>query len=467
LTGSRDTFQKVLDSARQTRALQSIEDELRSENTPSDDPQWRALDALRDRVGLQFTSALKEAFDQIVYPSINSALRPTGTDLAFAGNQSGEATVRKTLENAQKFTNKIDDDGFRTKAEARLFGAADSKVVLWSDFKRAAAVNTGWQIHKISALDDLKLDCIRRGLWREEGNHIRRGPFPAPTPEVSIRELSVEDEGDGITYLKIEPLHAPSLVYETGKTDPTKSSSPVPTPTRFEAKGLCYRFMALDPEALTRFSGIKEWTAKLRLKQQLHNRGDHYEVELLALPKANGIVIRYTTDGSSPANSGFATYDGKFRVPEKCRVVCAMAICPEYDLVSEQIKITIPQQGQETRPSIDLKTPARWMQQTKLDDSGAVWDLIQRLEKTSDVRLFDIGLTVESIDGQQSLEYSGAIDAGYDHAGVKSIAEKLQEVVGGGGLRMSVGSLGFPTGQALLDWLKATNQQFNAAKVKQ
>ncbi len=29
LTGSRDTFQKVLDSARQTRALQSIEDELR------------------------------------------------------------------------------------------------------------------------------------------------------------------------------------------------------------------------------------------------------------------------------------------------------------------------------------------------------------------------------------------------------------------------------------------------------
>ena len=416
---------------------------------------------------MQFTSALKEAFDQIVYPSINSALRPTGTDLAFAGNQSGEATVRKTLENAQKFTNKIDDDGFRTKAEARLFGAADSKVVLWSDFKRAAAVNTGWQIHKISALDDLKLDCIRRGLWREEGNHIRRGPFPAPTPEVSIRELSVEDEGDGITYLKIEPLHAPSLVYETGKTDPTKVSSPVPTPTRFEAKGLCYRFMALDPDELTRFSEVKEWTAKLRLKQQLHNRGDHYEVELLALPKANGIVIRYTTDGSSPANSGFATYDGKFRVPEKCRVVCAVAICPEYDLVSEQIKISIPQQGQETRPTIDPKTPARWMQQTKLDDSGAVWDLIQRLEKTSDVRLFDIGLTAESTDGQQSLEYSGAIDAGYDHAGVKSIAEKLQEVVGGGGLRMSVGSLGFPTGQALLDWIKATNQQFNAAKVKQ
>jgi hypothetical protein len=43
LSGSRDTFQKVLDSARQTKALQSIEDELRSEGTPSDDPQWREI----------------------------------------------------------------------------------------------------------------------------------------------------------------------------------------------------------------------------------------------------------------------------------------------------------------------------------------------------------------------------------------------------------------------------------------
>src|SRR5690606_32718015 len=116
LSGSRDTYQKVIDGARQARALQSIEDDLRAENTPPDDPQWRALDSLRDRVALQFNSALKEAFDHIVYPSINAALRSAGVDLAFAGNQSGEATIRKTLEGAQKFTTKTDDDSFRTKA---------------------------------------------------------------------------------------------------------------------------------------------------------------------------------------------------------------------------------------------------------------------------------------------------------------------------------------------------------------
>ena len=466
LTGSRDTFQKVLDSARQTRALQSIEDELRSENIPADDPQWRALDALRDRVALQFTAALKEAFDQIVYPSIGSALRPTGIDLAFAGNQSGEATIRHTLEGAQKFTTKIDDDSFRTRAEIRLFGSAETKVVLWSDFKRAAAVSTMWPLHKLSALDDLKNESVRRGLWREEGNHIRRGPFPPPTPDVAIRELSVQDEGDGVTYLKIEPLHAAAVVYETGDSDPTTASSPVPTPARFEATSLSYRFLAYDPENPSRVSAVKEWTARLRLKYQLHNRGDHYEVELLALPKAKGVSIRYTTDGSSPTSAGAATYDGAARVPANCRVVCAMAVAQASGLNSEVVRIPIPEKG-KADPSLDLIVPARWNQQTKLDDAGAVWDFIQRFEQSTGVRAFDVGLTAESADRLQNVDYAGTVGSGYTAATLRVVAEKIQDIVVGGSLRLTVGSIGFETGQGLLDWLKAGNQPFDAARVTQ
>ncbi len=467
LTGSRDTFQKVLDSARQTRALQSIEDELRSEKTPADDPQWRALDTLRDRVGLQFTAALKEAFDNIVYPSINAALRATGTDLAFAGNQNGEATLRHTLEGAQKFTTKIDDDSFRTRAEARLFGSPESKTVLWADFKRAAAVNTNWPLHKLSALDDLKAECLRRGLWREEGNHVRRGPFPPPMPEVRVRELSVQEEGAGATYLKIEPLHAPAVVFETGNAEPTSASSAVPMPSRYEATALRYRFLAFDPADMARTSPVKEWTARLRLKSQLHNRGDHFEVELLALPKANSVAIRYSTDGSSPTSVGSATYDGAFRVPANCRVVCAIAVCPEFDLNSEIIRIQIPQQGQEARPPIDLAQPARWTQQTRLDDAGVVWDFLQRLGAAAGVTAHDISLTADSADGLQNVEYSGSLEAGYDAVAARSVAERLQEIVNNGGLRMTIGSLAFPTGQALLDWLRATKQPFNVAKVSQ
>ena len=240
---------------------------------------------------------------------------------------------------------------------------------------------------------------------------------------VSIRELSHQEEGAGHTFLKIEPLHAPSVVYETGDSDPTTASSPVSTPASFEATGLRYRFLAHDPANPARISEVAEWTAKIRLKYQLHNRGDHYEVELLALPKASGIAIRYTTDGASPTSAGAATYDGAFRVPAKCRILGAMAVSSGYDLKSETIRIPIPQKGQEER-TLDATIPARWHQQTKLDDSGAVWDLIQRLENTAGVNAYDISLTAESSDGQQNVEYSGVLEGGYDAAALKSVAEK-------------------------------------------
>ena len=67
----------------------------------------------------------------------------------------------------------------------------------------------------------------------------------------------------------------------------------------------------------------------------------------------------------------------------------------------------------------------------------------------------------------KTLTTLGALQAGYDAPALKALAEKLQDLVTDGSLRMSVGSLGFSTGQQLLDWLKATNQSFNAAKASQ
>jgi hypothetical protein len=283
---------------------------------------------------------------------------------------------------------------------------------------------------------------------------------------VEVRELSVEEDGDGRTYLKIEPLHAPAVVYETGDTDPTPASSPVPTPARFEATALRYRFLAHDPANITRISPVKEWTAKIRLKYQLHNRGDHYEVELRALPRANGVNIRYTTDGSAPTHVGAATYDGVIRVPAGGRTVLAMAAAPALGLNSEVLRIPIPQPGAEG-PKLDPNAPARWTQRAKFDDSGAVWDFISRLNEAATVIAYDLELTAESADGLQHVDYFGALESGYTAASINAAADQLQAFVGTGSLRMAVGSLRFPTGQALLDWLKASGQPFDMAKVSQ
>jgi hypothetical protein len=466
LSGSKDTYMKILDAARQSRALVSIEDDLKGENTPPDDPQWRALDSLRDRIGLQFTAALKETFDQLVYPSVNASLRAGSIDLAFAGNTNGEATIKQTLKTVRKFTTDISEDAFRTYAEAKLFGATDGGVALWSDVKRAAATRTDWPLHKPSALEDLKAEAQRRDLWRPEGNYVRKGPFPPPTPSIEIREGARDEDGDGRTYLQLIPLHCDRIVFESGDSEPTTSSTPVPTTSKFEAKGLQYKFLAFDSENPERQSEVKTWTATLRLKKQLIDRGDHYEVELLAFPKANGVSIHYTTDGSSPIGTNAAVYDGPLRVPSNCRKVCAVAQAPVYSLTSQAIVQDIPKRGEEAR-TIDATRPARWQKLSKLDDSGSVWDLITRLEQTAGVVAYDVQLSATSSNGEQIVDYTGSLASGYGGAELKAVATKLQDIVQDGSLRMEIGELGFPTGQALIDWLNAANEPFNLSYVSQ
>jgi len=466
LSGSKDTYMKILDAARQSRALVSIEDDLKSENTQPDDPQWRALDSLKDRIGLQFTSALKETFDQLVYPSVNSSLRAGSIDLAFAGNTSGEATIKQTLKTVRKFTTEISEDSFRTLAEVRLFGAIDGGVALWSDVKRAAATRTDWPLHKPSALEDLKAEAIQRDRWRSEGNYVRKGPFPAPTPSIEIRELSRDDDGDGRTYLQLVPLHCDSIVFESGESEPTTASSPVPSTAKFEAKGLQYKFFAFDSKNPERHSEVKTWTATLRLKKQLHDCGDHFKVELLAFPRANGVSIHYTTDGSSPIGTNAAVYDGAIRVPEGCRKLCAVAQAPAYSLTSQGIVQDIPKRGEEAR-TIDATRPARWQKVCKLDDSGAVWDLITRLEQNPGVLAYDVELSAKSSNGEQIVDYSGSLANGYGGAELKTVAGKLQDIVKDGTLRMEIGNLGFPTGQVLIDWLNVVQEPFNLSYVSQ
>ena len=96
-----------------------------------------------------------------------------------------------------------------------------------------------------------------------------------------------------------------------------------------------------------------------------------------------------------------------------------------------------------------------------------MWEFIERLKQTINACAYDIQVTAESADGLQHIDYMGSSERGYDATQLKSVADQLQAIVGGGRLRLTAGRLGFSTGQSLLDWLKATNQQFNADKVSQ
>ncbi len=64
-------------------------------------------------------------------------------------------------------------------------------------------------------------------------------------------------------------------------------------------------------------------------------------------------------------------------------------------------------------------------------------------------------LSATSNNGEQIVDDSGSLKSGYGGAELKAVATKLQDIVQDGPLRMELGELGFPTGQALIDWLNA------------
>ena len=96
-----------------------------------------------------------------------------------------------------------------------------------------------------------------------------------------------------------------------------------------------------------------------------------------------------------------------------------------------------------------------------------MWDLITRLEQNPGVLAYDVELSAKSSNGEQIVDYSGSLANGYGGAELKTVAGKLQDIVKDGTLRMEIGNLGFPTGQALIDWLNVVQEPFNLSYVSQ
>ncbi len=460
LTGNRDNWQRTMEAARNQRALEQIEDDLRSEGLGADDPQWANLGSMRDRVAIQYHTALKESFDVIVYPSINNQLRSEGVSLAFAGNSDGEKVIRETLINVRKMVTEYRVDQLKQRAEDRLWGTSDS--VLWSEIKRSAAINTNWPIMRTDTLDRLRADCVRDDVWRNEGDYVRKGPFPLPPPDVSIRELSKDTE-TGVSHLRINVLNADRVVFETGDNDPTIASAIVESPELFIPRGLRYRFLAYRSDDVNMTSVVREWTADLEVRYQIHNRGSHREVELTAFPANTNLRIKFTTDGTSPTSTVARNYDGPFQLPAECRVVQAIAIADQYQMNSSTLTIRIdPDKGDGLQP--DAK--GKWTKQITCQSASSVFAMCTKLSAYPELRLATVNVAVESGASNESLDYSLSNETGLTIVDLDTKIRKLQDIVSDANVTMRITSLIFNRGDQLLDFLKESNEAFDMKYVK-
>lgn len=455
LTGSKNTFDQLIDTGKRLKAIQQIVDDLQAEKIPDNDPQMVKARELQDRITHNFHAAVRESFTVMWYPFRDDPARAEFT-MNFEGNKySGEQQILELLKLRKKFEDLTDEnlETFRKKCEQRLFTVQQMQ---WVEIKRRAASNPLWSWHHPNSLDDLKARCIHQDIWREDGGYVDKGPFPQPRTEVQIRELTRDDDTGEVT-LRITPVHADVVYYDIG-AEATPASARLDGGT-LRTSETRVSFLAVDSHELHEPGPTAGWTNRITLKYRLYQNGKDRCVELRAAPKGE---IRYTTDGSNPKTVG-AAYEGDFIVPAGSSMV--LAVAQADGLESEVLQIAIPA-GPKPCPHIDLKTPAVWLRSHAFSSTRDSYEFLGRLKKYK-ARPSGMSIAIYGDNKDKGwIELNAAEAKQIDPAVLDECLEAVRKLQAGQ-VSLSAQAIHFETGQDLMDWVAEVKTQLQDKEVKQ
>ncbi len=462
LSGSRNTFESLLDGAKRLKAIQHIIDEMNAEKVPPTDPQFKQADELKDRILQQFLSAVKETFSTLWYPTRRAEkdeLANADFLMKFDGNKyNGEDQILQALRDKQKFTDEVTGDTFRKKIEQRLF---TQQQMLWTEVKKRAAINPQWQWHRRDALDAIKDELVHKELWREDaGGYVDRSPPPPKTTTVQIQERT-RDEDTGEVELKLTPINGDTVYAEVGG-DATTASKKVDNGL-FRTSEMEVSFLAAHSTGVHPHGKPVTWKNRVTLKYRLFSgpKGERM-LELRAAPNRNGQAeIRYTTDGSSPQLAG-GTYDGPIAIKKGTPLVLAYALCEGVESAVEQINIDWTKQEDGPKPP-DPEKPATWKRPHAFHITQESYDFIDRLKRheatASGLKISVTGDRWAELNLHDKIELS-AID-------LNQAVEVVRKLPGSGQLGVEAGVIHFNRGQQLLDWVNEVKTELRPGEVVQ
>lgn len=461
LSGSRNTFDSLIENAKRLKAIQHIIDEMKADKVLPSDPQFKQADELLDRLLTQFLSAVKETFTTLYYPTRQSdkdVLNPADFLMKYEGNKyNGEDQVLQLLKDKQKYTEDVSSDIFRKKVEQRLF---TTPTMLWSEIKKRAAINPQWQWHRRDALDGLKDDLIHKEVWREDdAGYVDRSPPPPRTTGVLIQERA-RDEDTGALELKVTPVNGDMVYAEVGG-EATTASHKVENGL-FTTDEIEVSFLAVDSSGIHPTGSAETWKNRVTLKYRLYASGKGEKMlELKAAPNKDGKTeIRYTTNGSDP-KLGAGSYEAPVALKKGTHIVLAYA---ERDGVqSTLLQIPIDWNKSDGDKPIDAQKPAVWHHRHEFHFTPESYEFIDRIMRheanVSAVKISITGdrwaeLTLHELIELTGIQLSEAVEA----------IRKLPEF---GQVGLEARAIHFPTGQRLMDWLNETKTDVKPGEVKQ
>jgi hypothetical protein len=454
LTGTKDTYDTLIDVGKRLKATQHILDELRSDKVADNDPQMIQANDLSDRTQQNFHSAVRETFTTLWYPT-ESGLVSADFRMRFEGNRySGEQQIVDVLKEKMKFTEDVSGETFRKKCEQRLF---TQQSMPWSEIKRRAATNPKWQWHHPGALDQLKEECIDRDIWREEGGFVDKGPFPQPRTSVTVQEQTRDDES-GEVVLRVTPIHGDTVYWEVGGAATTASARL--DGSTLKTAELEVWFLAVDSTGVHETGEPVVWRNRITLKYRIFQRGDGKQLELRAAPSA---AIRYTTDGSDPKVAG-ATYEGPFEIPGNCSLVLAYA---ERDGIQSPVERVTIGWDREEEVKVDPGLPALWRRGQHTTSTKETYELLERLGKYG---AGAVGVTV-TIGGEAGVKEWIELTMFEDKEVEPELAEEilgaLRKLQAEGQVKIEAKALRFKAGQDLLDWVEDVRTSLRPDEVRQ
>lgn len=369
LSGQRSSMEGLINIAKQYKAMETIIYRMSNEEKlPENDPQYQQALDLFDKVNLQLLQATRETFVTLHYPKRRGL---TNDDFEMKFNENNydvEDQIRDLLIKVMKFTKQTDTEEFRGMFEDRIF---TQRQMTWNNLKERVATITAWPWHNPRALEDLRDDMLRKGIWIETGGYLDKEP-PAPETSVFVREIG-EDKNTGEVTLKIQPHNGDRVHYEING-DATEASMVVEDIHNFKTKELKLSFLCVDSTGKNTTGPVEYWTRKINLQHKIYDKDGKSNVELKAT--SPNVTIRYTTDGSNPKESG-GVYEESFIIPEGTKFIQAIAFNESLGVYSDVMQIEV----KEKKFEIDKEKPVHLIEPIVSNNTTETFNVIEKLSK--------------------------------------------------------------------------------------
>lgn len=417
LTGQRITMEKLLSIGKEYVAINQIIYDLKHEDKlPESDPQYQQALGLYDKVNVQLLQTLREAFVTLYYPKKKGLVKDDIT-MEFEDNHYNlEEQIRNLLIDKMKFDKNADSKDFRDRFEARIF---TNRQMQWNHIKERAATTTSWSWHHPNALEDLKVEMLRKGEWIETGGYLDKEP-PAPETSVIVRELD-EDKDTGEVVLKLLPQNGDTIYYEI-EQDATESSSKVEDINNFRTRELKLSFICVDSKGKNTTGPNVTWKRKIKLQYKPpFSKGSKDYVEIKST--VPNVKILYTTDGSNPRENG-GIYTGEIEVPEGAKYIQAIGVNETLGIYSEPIQIEI----KERQFEIKKDKPLTIIEPTSYNSTAESFKALEEFEEFG-ASLSDINLGITNSDNNKLDEYIDITMGGFELSNPKKFEEYIEKAI--------------------------------------